>query len=386
VDGDPVRLNRVLLNLLSNAIKFTERGGVGVRAVLEGQVPSGMLLRVSVTDTGIGVAPAMQERIFEDFVQADDSIGRRFGGTGLGLAISRRLARLMGGELTLDSTLGASSTFSLHVPLSRADGEARVPDTMAPAAPLDVLLVDDDPVNREVGAALLRKLGHRPTTAEDGPTAVVRAKENRFDAVLMDLHMPGMDGIEAASLIRSLGGEPKPRIIALTADMSQSSRGRLAAAGIHNIVGKPVLIEALRAALSRPAGGAAIPPPAPAAVRACDGLIDEDFLADQQLLLGVTRLRDLQHLFEQTCIGLLQTIAACAEAGDRAAIQRSAHRLGSAASALGLARLFARCTAIEAEAAAMPADALSTLASELERLRISSIAAFDERLREHETV
>src|SRR5439155_20527033 len=117
--GDAVRLNRVLLNLIGNAIKFTERGRIDVEAILVGEGEQSKL-QLTVRDTGIGIAPAMQARIFEDFVQADDSIARRFGGTGLGLAISRRLARLMGGDLTVESTPGMGSTFTLGVPLAPA--------------------------------------------------------------------------------------------------------------------------------------------------------------------------------------------------------------------------------------------------------------------------
>ena len=197
----------MLLNLLGNAIKFTAQGSVTVAG--QRSTRTGMLLRVSVSDTGIGIAPDMQERIFEDFVQADDSIARRFGGTGLGLAISRRLARLMGGDLTVESAPGAGSTFRLAVPLAPAADEiAPRSSRSSRPQPLAVLLVDDDPVNRDVGAALLRRLGHRPTVAADGASAIALARDGAFDAMLMDLHMPDMDGIAAAQAIRRLAARP----------------------------------------------------------------------------------------------------------------------------------------------------------------------------------
>jgi CheY-like chemotaxis protein/HPt (histidine-containing phosphotransfer) domain-containing protein len=379
VHGDPVRLNRVLLNLIGNAVKFTEHGKVAVTASAA-TTGDAISLRVAVTDTGIGVAPAMQERVFEDFVQADDSIARRFGGTGLGLAISRELARLMGGDLTVVSVPGAGSTFRLAIPLAHAADETFPIETAAADMPLAVLLVDDDPVNRDVGAALLRRLGHDATVAADGAAAVELARTGEFDAILMDLHMPDMDGIAAATEIRKLPLTRIPRIIVLTADMSERSRERIARAGIGGIVGKPVLLDALRAALARTGDDPAVA--AAAGPVAADALIDEDFLADQQILLGVTRMRGLTRLFEETSATLVQGLAAAAQAHDRVAVQRAAHQLGSSASALALAKLFARCNAIEAEASAMAPEGLAHAAAELVALREVSIAALGERLRQ----
>ena len=334
VTGDPVRLNRILLNLLGNAIKFTARGDVRVQAALvEGS------LRLSVSDTGIGIAPEMQERIFEDFVQADDSIVRRFGGTGLGLAISRRLARLMGGDLTVESAAGAGSTFRLALPL-------------APAAETPVAI---EPQGRPIPgrAAGRRRSGQsgyrrgaaaaarpRPTVAADGASAIALARDGAFDAVLMDLHMPDMDGVAAAEAIRKLPLARMPQIIALTADMSERSRERIARAGIRTIVSKPVLLGALRAALRDDEEKS----PADLSPETTDDLIDAAFLANQQSLLGVTRLRSLQRLFDKTSADLVRTMAAAAQNGDHRSLARAAHQLGSAASALALARLFAHCT------------------------------------------
>jgi signal transduction histidine kinase/ActR/RegA family two-component response regulator/HPt (histidine-containing phosphotransfer) domain-containing protein len=379
VHGDPVRLNRILLNLLGNALKFTACGHVIVEAAFEGEA----ILRVSVTDTGIGVPAEMQERIFEDFVQADDSIVRRFGGTGLGLAISRRLARLMGGDLTVTSVPGEGATFRLSVPLANAAAIAAPVALNAPSAPLAVLLVDDDPVNRDVGAALLRRLGHRPTVAADGETAVALARGVSFDAILMDLHMPGIDGFEAAKLIDALSADRKPRIIAVTADVSERSRERIANSGFTTIVSKPILLDALHRALSPDHDG--LGPQAqqvqPAYVsETAPGLIDDAYLADQTDILGSQRLRALRQVFAETAAGLSQTITQAARGGDHLAYRRAAHQLGSAASALGLARLFARCTVVEANAASMLPDELEGAAAELEALRQMSLCALDERL------
>jgi signal transduction histidine kinase/CheY-like chemotaxis protein len=376
VTGDPVRLNRVLLNLLGNAIKFTAHGHVRVQAALD---QGTSLFRLAVSDTGIGIAPKMQERIFEDFVQADDSIVRRFGGTGLGLAISRRLVRLMGGELTVESAVGAGSTFRLAVPLRRAADVSPAIASHAPSESLAVLLVDDDPVNRDVGAALLQRLGHRPTVAADGTSAIALARGGAFDAVLMDLHMPDMDGIAVVEQIRSLPFARMPQIIALTADVSERSRERIARAGIAKVVSKPVLLDALRAVLRDDARAHAAPAPR------ADELIDGQFLATQLNLLGIARLRGLQHLFDETSSSLLQTMTACTGAGDRPSLARAAHQLGSAASALGLARLFAHCTSVERNAASMTPDALHAAVAEFAVLRRDSLGALDARLRAPET-
>jgi signal transduction histidine kinase/CheY-like chemotaxis protein len=378
VSGDAVRLNRVALNLIGNAIKFTEQGRIDVEAVLGGEGEPARL-RLSVRDTGIGIAPEMQGRIFEDFVQADDSIARRFGGTGLGLAISRRVARLMSGELTVESTPGVGSTFSLCVPLVRATEAPAVRPIAEAGRALKLLLVDDDPINREVGTEMLLRLGHSATVTSDGPSAVRLAQETDFDAVLMDLHMPGMDGIEAATLIEQHAGEPKPRIIILTADVSERSRERLSRGGFHDVVSKPILLDVLRRVLGGGEGSAASPAAA-ATSRAADDLIDEAYFAGQQDLLGADRLRALRGIFVETARQRLDAIATAAASHDGTAFARAVHQFASAAGTLALSRLFERCNVIEREAAAMNAAEQAAAAQELAAVYRDSLAALDERL------
>ncbi|WP_407113127.1 ATP-binding protein [Bradyrhizobium sp. LMG 9283] len=345
--GDPVRLNRILLNLIGNAIKFTPSGWICVNAVADRR-DDHILLHITVRDTGIGIAPELHERIFEDFVQADDSIARRFGGTGLGLAIARRLTRLMHGELTVESAPGAGSAFTLEVPLGLAASGIAQGALPPPSRQLRVLLVDDDPVNCEVGAAILNRLGHHPTIAGNGTSAIELARDQAFDVTLMDLHMPDMDGVEAASRIGKLGLAKMPRIIAVTADVSHSARERLAGAGITKVVSKPILINALREAIE----GDIQAPPA-AAQFAAGALIDRHFLDDQRELLGAAQIDKLHHLLDETGEKLIEDITKAAAIGDHVQLARSAHQLGSAASALGLVRLFERCREIELTAAAM---------------------------------
>lgn len=374
VHGDPVRLNRILLNLIGNAIKFTPSGGIGLSAAAE-RHDDHLLLRIDVRDTGIGIAPDLHERIFQDFVQADDSIARRFGGTGLGLAIARRLARLMRGELTVESVPGTGSTFTLQVPLGlAASGIAQ--GVLPPASRrLRVLLVDDDPVNCEVGDAILKRLGHRATIARNGASAIALARNQPFDVILMDLHMPDMDGVEAALRIGRLGLADKPRIIAVTADISRDARQRLAGAGIARIVSKPILVNALREAIEddRQVGPAAAQPGA-------DELIDRSFLDDQQELLGGAQIDKLHALLQDTSDKLIEDITKAAAAGDPTRLARSAHQLGSAASALGLVRLFEHCRELELSASAMSASERQNAACALAELQGASMRALDDLL------
>ncbi|EJN14419.1 signal transduction histidine kinase [Bradyrhizobium sp. YR681] len=373
VHGDPVRLNRILLNLIGNAIKFTPRGGIDLKASAERR-DDHVLLHITVRDTGIGIAPDMHERIFEDFVQADDSIARRFGGTGLGLAIARRLTRLMRGELTVESTPGAGSTFTLQVPLGRAASGIAQGALPPPSRQLRVLLVDDDPVNREVGEAILNRLGHRPTLAGNGASAVALARDQAFDIILMDLHMPDMDGVEATSRIGKLDLPKMPRIIAVTADVSTSARERLAGAGIAKIVSKPILINALREAIEDT-------PDEPAAVQLVAGaLIDRHFLDDQRELLGPAQIAKLHHLLQQTSDRLVEDIAEAAAIGDQVQLARLTHQLGSAAGALGLVNLFERCREVELAAPSMSPPECQNAARELAALQKASMSALEELL------
>jgi signal transduction histidine kinase/AmiR/NasT family two-component response regulator len=373
--GDPVHLNRVLFNLLSNAVKFTSTGQVRVEIALAPALQRGeLILRVTVSDTGIGVPPEMRERIFDDFVQADDSIARRFGGTGLGLAISRRIAALMGGTLTLESTPGAGSSFRLEAPFRLAEAAATAADDELPVYPLNVLVVDDDPVNREVAEAMLLDLGHVPTVVADGMAAIEAARSQLFDAALLDLHMPGLDGIETALRMRDLPVPPE-RMIALTADVSAESRERLARAGIDQIVRKPILRKALRDVLTVTEADDLASPRLDT-----ERLIDEAYLARQLELLGAKRVRALAEIFRTSATGLIDAMRSAVGAEDRPLLRRSAHQLGSAASAFGFGQLFARTGGIEEHAATAPYETLSSAVADVATLSRDSLAALDARL------
>ncbi|MGC4076319.1 MAG: ATP-binding protein [Rubrivivax sp.] len=246
--GDSMRLAQALLNLLSNAVKFTERGAVALEVRLVERDGARLKLQFTVTDTGIGIAPAQREQLFSAFAQADASMARRFGGTGLGLAITRRLAELMGGEVGVDSRLGEGSRFWFSVRLSGgsvvaaaelpvADGESELRRRFAGAR---VLLAEDNPVNQDVGRELLEMAGLQVDVAADGEQAARLAVEGDYAAILMDMQMPGVDGLEATRLIRALPAHAATPIVAMTANAFGEDRQACLDAGMDDHVAKPV--------------------------------------------------------------------------------------------------------------------------------------------------
>lgn len=252
VRGDPVRLRQALFNLIGNAVKFTLEGWIAVRArPVEG--PLGPRLVFEVEDTGVGIPEAARGRLFERFHQADASTTRRFGGSGLGLAITRRLAELMGGGVGFASTPGSGSRFWLEI----GAPEAEPPQVAAGESPaaldgLRVLIVEDNAVNRMIVTKMLEQLGASVETAEDGLEGVAAASRSAFDLVLMDVQMPGIDGLEASRRIRALphpaGATP---IVALTANVMAHQREAYAAAGMDGVVGKPISPAALLGEIAR---------------------------------------------------------------------------------------------------------------------------------------
>ena len=248
---DPLRVRQVILNLLNNAIKFTAAGSVTLEimnspppaATDATENPSLPTLLLSVRDTGIGIAPEMCERIFGRFVQSDSSITRRYGGSGLGLAICQGLVKKMGGAISVQSTLGAGSTFSVVLPYEVVSAStpslAPSPPIAAPQRSLRILVVEDNPVNRLVALRLLKNAGHVVEAVEHGGLAVPRLAEEHFDVVLLDLQMPVMDGFETIRHIRERFGK-KHVVIAVTADALSSERERCLAAGMDEYLSKPV--------------------------------------------------------------------------------------------------------------------------------------------------
>jgi signal transduction histidine kinase/ActR/RegA family two-component response regulator len=243
ISGDALRIRQVLNNLLSNAIKFTDEGEVrlDVRVLAPGdQTPR---LEFVVSDTGPGLSEECQGRLFRAFSQADAAVARTHGGTGLGLSICRQLARLMGGDVSVESRLGEGSRFKLVLPLAEAAGPAAVEDD-GEAGDIDglsILVVDDNPTNQAVVKALLEATGSEIATADNGQQALDALAARDFDLVLMDVHMPVMDGIEATRRIRAgEAGAADTPILALTADAMSGERERLLSLGFDSFIAKPI--------------------------------------------------------------------------------------------------------------------------------------------------
>jgi signal transduction histidine kinase len=263
---DAARLRQILNNVLGNAVNYTERGGIDIR-VKRGQQNGIVQWEIEIADTGIGMSEATQKDLFGRFHWGDDSLTRKRTGSGLGLEISRSLARLMGGDLTARSMLGHGSVFTLY--LSTPVVSEEMIESAAPAAPmvaltvpqafdavpsaaLNVLVAEDHLVNRKVVGLLLQSMGHQVSFAEDGQQALALAERADFDLVLMDIHMPVMDGLTSARQIRALPG-PRARvpIVALTADVMNGAADQAMAAGMNAFLSKPLQKAQLQAVLPR---------------------------------------------------------------------------------------------------------------------------------------
>jgi signal transduction histidine kinase/DNA-binding NarL/FixJ family response regulator/HPt (histidine-containing phosphotransfer) domain-containing protein len=301
--ADGTRLRQILLNLLSNAIKFSNEGRITLKVfrIADGYVlnPTTLHLRVQVIDQGVGMDASTLKKLFHRFEQGDTSASRRFGGTGLGLEISRNLARMMNGDISVTSTPGVGSIFTLdiHLPLAdvpiRASAAKEKPQRDADMAGLDILVAEDHPVNRLYMQALLTRMGHAVRFAHDGEQAVQQVRDKQPDLVLMDLHMPVLDGLQATQQLRAgKDASATVPIVALTADALLETRERAQAAGMDNFLTKPVTAAQLEqllvtmfgsrgAALSTPPQDtpAAAEPPALAAQAAAQGDTPEPTLA-----------------------------------------------------------------------------------------------------------
>jgi len=257
--GDPLRFKQILINLANNAIKFTEKGFVRIQIGIKEKSETETLLLCTVSDSGVGISDEGMNRLFREYSQTDTSTTRNFGGTGLGLAISKNLSKLMKGEIGVRSEPGKGSEFWFTVKLknhcAEMPREQQKQIQIHPEASLRILLVDDNAINRKVAMFNLQKMGHKVEMAENGFEAIEKYISGKYDVILMDIQMPGMDGYEATRQIRKLENDLHPdrytRIIAMTANIEKGEMEKCLAIGMDNYLSKPFKPEDLNKALMR---------------------------------------------------------------------------------------------------------------------------------------
>jgi PAS domain S-box-containing protein len=252
--GDATRIRQVITNLINNAIKFTEKGFIGLEVGIEKMAAENQCrLVIEVADTGVGIPADRMDRLFQPFSQVDASTNRRFGGTGLGLSICKRLLEMMGGEIDVRTQLGIGTKFTVNIPVSIAESQSpSISDPAELSSPKRILIVEDNVINQIVVRRMAEKLGHVVDVVQDGATAVQQARKVRYDLVLTDLNMPGIDGLQLTRLIRNLPapGNAVP-IIALTASATADDRDACLAAGMNDYLSKPIGVELLSAVIDR---------------------------------------------------------------------------------------------------------------------------------------
>ena len=355
--GDPLRLRQIVSNLISNAVKFTRTGGIEARVCVTGATATAQTVEITVRDTGIGIEPSQQERLFEEFVQADGSTPHHHGGTGLGLVICRRLARLMGGDITLVSASGHGTTARLELPLALGDaadlpsdagpGRGHGPAAIPRARTREdaeregslVLLAEDHPVNRVVLCHQLEAIGFHIDAAADGEEAFARWRSTRYVALLTDLNMPRLDGYELARRIRASDADRRP-IIALSANVMQGEPERCREAGMDDFAAKPTTIPALATRLRHVLPGLDWT----AGTAGTGGSLNDLTGGDPELAAAL--MDDFRAVTQDD----LAVLSAALAAHDRDTVSRQAHRIKGAARIVGETALAGAAERIEAAA------------------------------------
>jgi len=396
LSGDPLRLGQILINLLGNAAKFTERGQVALRARLVGRQEQSVEVRFEVEDTGIGITPEQQSRLFRQFEQADSSTTRRFGGTGLGLSICRHLARLMGGDAGVSSVFGQGSTFWITVRLPLAD-----PATLASLpvpAPGDaipvgthVLLVEDNEINQEIATELLESLGLAVSIAGNGQEALDFCRVQRVELILMDMQMPVMDGIEATGHLRRMPGwTAEVPIVAMTANAFDEDRRRCLEAGMNDFIAKPVNPGILSEVLGRWIRQSGNAPAVEDSVSAGNLLPADPDTGLVDIALGVDHMDGNMGLYQRMLKRFLEThaddvtkLAAALAGRDEKAAAGIAHSIKGVAGTLALMQLAEAAKALERDIKSLPPAQLAECDMDPIRQCFDRTLAAIRRLLEH---
>ncbi|WP_395059902.1 CHASE domain-containing protein [Polaromonas sp.] len=378
VRSDPTRIRQIINNLLGNALKFTAQGQIALAVSASPAGADGLLLRIAVADTGIGISKEVQEKLFTRFSQADSSTSRQYGGTGLGLAIVRQLSELLGGQVELQSVPQQGSTFLVHLPVALA--EARTRETVASSVVAGnmrarILLVEDNPTNQVVALGVLRRLGYTEVSvAFNGREAVDMALSRPFDAILMDCHMPEVDGYQTTHLLRASGCSVP--VIAMTANAMKGDREKCLAAGMNDYLTKPVEKSALAAALdvwlrhfpadpadaSNSALESSAPSPKPSVRVVYDQTeVAQRFKGDEALLPLV-----MASFFEHTP-GLIVKLENAVRQGNFQDVYLYAHAVGGSAATVGARAMRATAGALEKHGHDNHAEPLDRLFAQLEK-------------------
>ena len=356
--GDPMRIGQVLRNLVGNAIKFTNAGRVSVRVHAESMQDSNVILSFSVEDTGVGIPREMQRAIFEPFTQADGSTSRKYGGTGLGLSISAGLVELMDGKIWVESEPGQGSTFYFTISLELPGQEPSAEHTFAalgkhsPKRKMRILVAEDNSVNQRLAARVLEKEGHSVTIAGSGQAAVDLFDERPFDLILMDIQMPGLDGLQATARIRDKerGSARHVPIVAMTAQAAESDRLRCLESGMDAYVTKPVHVPSLLKMIESVGGGGKSMNTELAGedthVETLLRQLDES-LALSRVGGDVELLKEVIGLFLGDYPSTFEKIKSAVAASDARALEHSAHSLKGSVSTFGAGRAFEAAFTLE---------------------------------------
>ncbi|WPZ23615.1 response regulator (plasmid) [Sulfitobacter faviae] len=351
--SDRERLQHILMNIIGNAVKFTVDGQVSIEAEVQETATGELLLQIIVSDTGIGMEPALQAQVFDDFMTGDSSYDRNVGGTGLGLGIAQRFTKALGGTITVESEKDVGSSFLLSlpiVPITPPATEAPSESQGHSAKSIDILLVEDNEINRSVAREMLQAVGHKVTEAHNGQIAVDLAKTHRFDLILMDISMPVMDGRHATREIRAEGACAKTPIVALTANAMAEEQEAFLQDGMNEVLTKPLNRSLMIDVISALAQSEERPNPVQQETAT---LVSQSYLSDLRETLGEAAVRKLllRYVSEmETAIAYLMDH----KLHSAEEVSQLAHRIAGSSAALGAVEM--RATLVEIEKAAQTDD------------------------------